>query len=96
MQQVILQAKEIPAESAAWAKEFEEAAEHSRAHGYEDIWKHYGEVCFPWSRLFPAVLHSSLGLIQGLEDGKASAAHDTCSKGSSVVAMSLVKASVLL
>ncbi|CAL5229175.1 g12450 [Coccomyxa viridis] len=38
------EAKEIPAESAAWAQEFEEAAEHSRAQGYEDIWKHYGEL----------------------------------------------------
>ncbi len=47
MQRITLQAKEIPAESAAWAKEFEEAAEHSRAQGYEDIWKHYGEVRLP-------------------------------------------------
>ena len=39
-----LQAKEIPAESAAWAKEFEQAAEHSRNQDYDDIWKHYGEV----------------------------------------------------
>jgi hypothetical protein len=34
----------MPAESAAWAKEFEQAAEHSRNQDYEDIWKHYGEV----------------------------------------------------
>ena len=54
-----LQVKEIPAQSAAWAKEFEEAAAHSSAQGYDDIWKHYGEV---WRCMHPACFYHLLAV----------------------------------
>ncbi len=38
------QAKEVSAESAAWASEFADKQDASNAADFEDIWKHYGEV----------------------------------------------------
>ncbi|EIE20619.1 TPR-like protein, partial [Coccomyxa subellipsoidea C-169] len=38
------EAKEVSAESAAWASEFADKQDASNAADFEDIWKHYGEV----------------------------------------------------
>ncbi|KAK9917532.1 hypothetical protein WJX75_005407 [Coccomyxa subellipsoidea] len=38
------EAKQVSAESAAWASEFADKQEASKAADFEDIWKHYGEL----------------------------------------------------
>ena len=44
------QAKQVSAESAAWASEFADKQEASKAADFEDIWKHYGEVRVTYCR----------------------------------------------
>jgi histone H3/H4 len=40
-----MQVKEVPAQAAEWANDFAEHQQRATDPEFEDIWKHYGEVC---------------------------------------------------